>query len=187
LVVVAFDFDIELQTAIKAAASLYGAADTNFALLGVSSHKKPYAQTVVDESARTVGVKLADPSIPFPDVDAEARYEIWHEAVHCLSPVQRMDTLWFEEGVALRFALKHTPVSRPQRRAFKAAVRPPWRDVLNAFTKLNPTDVQIMEIRKRAPRQQFDTVTADLITEVMGPGIARLATQLCQRLHATNR
>jgi hypothetical protein len=184
---VPFDFDVELQTAIKAAASLYGTADTNFALLGVSSHKETYAQTIVDEIAKTVSVKLADPSIPFPDVDAEARYEIWHEAVHCLSPVQRMDTLWFEEGVALRFGLKHAPISRVQRRAFRKAVRTPWKKVLDAFTKLNPSDMQVMEIRRLAPRQQFDTITSDLIVDVMGPRAAMLATKLCQRLHATTR
>ena len=120
------DFDHELQAAIAAAASLYGPRDETFKLLPVAYHQKTYAQSQVNEQARTISVKLADPT-PFADKDSEAKYELWHEAVHCLAPVETTNTLWFEEGVALRFGLDHAPLSSVQKRGNRQAIRPPWK------------------------------------------------------------
>lgn len=46
----AFDFDLELQTAVKAYESRYGARDSRFRFLPVSFHSFPYAQTLVDDA-----------------------------------------------------------------------------------------------------------------------------------------
>jgi hypothetical protein len=181
----AFDLDEELRTAIAAASSLYGTRDESFELLPVAYHEKNYAQSVVDDRAMTISVKLANPA-PFSDRDSEAKFELWHEAVHCLVPVNRMDTLWFEEGVAIRFGLKHAPLSAAKRRANRAVIKPPWKLVQNAFAKLDPTDAQIAAIRERADRRLFDTVTKELIIEVCGAR-PKLALELCQRLSPNTR
>jgi hypothetical protein len=189
---VAFDFDQELQTAIAAAASLYGSRDARFTLLPVTYHQKKYAQSIVDEMACTVSVKLVDPMrlIPIPltqaDKDSEAKYELWHEAVHCLAPVQRMDTSWFEEGVALRFSLTHAPLTAAQKRCNRGALGHPWNLVLHAFERLNPSDDQIKAIRERADFKSLDTVKEDLIIQICGAD-PRLARKLCRRLPGDSR
>lgn len=181
----AIDLDHELKRAIDFAASLYGPPAQTFRLEPVSYHQKNYAQSIVDEHNRTISVRLADPT-PFADKDGEATYELWHEAVHCLVPVSRMDTLWFEEGVALRFGLKHAPVASHMKKKYREALKPPWKLVNNAFNRLNATDGQIRMIRERADRGLFDTVTKELIIENCDAKPA-LAEQLCQRLPAYTR
>jgi hypothetical protein len=183
----ALDLDKELHEAIATAALLYGQRDETFELLPVGHHQRKYAQSIIDHEARTISVKLADAALfTEADKDNEAKYELWHEAVHCLAPVGRMDTLWFEEGVALRFSLKHAPIPRVQRKRFRRAIGPPWRLVLDAFDELNPTDSQIKAIRERAYRNLFDTVTKELIIETCGV-TPKLADRLCQRLSSNTR
>jgi hypothetical protein len=185
--IVAFDFDLELSKAIAEAAARYGAADPAFTRCPVVYHEKSYAQSIVDEKARTISVKLADPT-PFRarNRDIEARYELWHEAVHCLAPVNRMDTLWFEEGLAINFALRHSPLTAIQRAANMKALRSPWKEVWIAFTKLDAPDEKIALIHERAEHRRFDSIKEQLIVEIFGAP-ADLAEQLCQRLSATGR
>jgi len=182
---VALDFDLELSKAIAEAAARYGAADPTFTRCPVAYHDKSYAQAIVDDKARTISVKLADPT-PFRDRDIEARYELWHEAVHCLAPVNRMDTLWFEEGLATNFALRHSPLTPIRRAANMKALRSPWKEVWIAFKKLEAPDEKIALIRERAEHRQFDSIKEELIVEIFGAQ-ADLAQQLCQRLSPTVR
>lgn len=181
----AFDFDEELRKAIGVAESLYGSRDMTYELKPVEYHQKNYAQSVVDTEARTVSVKLADPT-PFNDRDLEAKYELWHEAVHCLSPVCRMDTLYFEEGLALRFGLKRSPIAVPQRKAYRDAIRPPWSQAYQAFTKLNPSDEMVRKIRESAEAKTFDNVTEEVIMQVCRLR-ENLARDLCKRLPKSTR
>ena len=183
----AFDFDLELSKAIAEAAARYGAADPTFTRCPVAYHEKSYAQSIVDVKARTISVKLADPTcFKDRDRDNEARYELWHEAVHCLAPVNRMDTLWFEEGLAINFALRHSPFNPVQRAANMNALRSPWKEVWFAFNKLCAPDEKIALIHERAEHRLFDSIKEELIVEIFGVS-ADLAAQLCQRLSATVR
>jgi len=182
---VTVDFDKELAVAMRAAAKLYGEPDKRFTIKPVQPHTERYAQAKVDPNTLTVTVHVSELSL-FPDPDAEAKYQLWHEAVHCLFPVNRMDTLWFEEGVALRFALKHTPISPKRLKANRAALQSPWKDVYRAFTAFNPSDAQIREIRNRAPEKLLDNVTAKIVTDVCKVRY-KVCAPLFQRLSATDR
>jgi hypothetical protein len=184
--ILAFDFDLELSEAIAAAAARYGAADPTFTRCPVAYHEKSYAQTIVDDKARTISVKLADPRRFFKDRDSEARYELWHDAVHCLAPVNRMDTLWFEEGLAINFALRHSPLNSVQRAANMKALRSPWKEVWFTFKKLDAPDEKIALIHERAEHRLFDSIKEELIVEIFGVP-PNLAAELCQRLSATVR
>jgi hypothetical protein len=67
------DFNEELRTAVATAASVYGPRDeTTFELLSVTYHQKNYAQSLIDETARTIRIKFAKP-IRFADNDSEAK------------------------------------------------------------------------------------------------------------------
>jgi hypothetical protein len=95
-------------------------------------------------------------------------------------------SLWFEEGVALRFGLKKAPLDPALKKANRCVIKPPWKLVLNAFNKLNPTDAQIAAIRERADRKLFDAVTKELIIDVCGVR-RKVAEDLCQRLQRNTR
>jgi hypothetical protein len=114
----AFDLDEELRRAIAVAESLYGRRDMSCQLMLVAHHQKNFPKILL---ALAVVPSASDSPIrgSFLDPDLEAKHELWHDAVHCLTPVNRMDTLWFEEGVALRFDLKHSPVTVHQRTKYR--------------------------------------------------------------------
>jgi len=97
-----------------------------------------------------------------------------------------MDTLWFEEGLATNFALRHSPLNSVQRPAFMKALRSPWKEVWIAFNELDAPDEKIALIHERAERRLFDSIKAELIVEIFGAP-PHLAEQLCQRLSATVR
>jgi hypothetical protein len=181
------NLDQELATAICAAENLYGERDKRFALKPVEHHAETYAQTKVDDTAFTLTVYTSDLSnLTKAAAEAEAKYQLWHEAVHCLFPVNRMDTLWFEEGVALRFGLKHTPVLPKQLIDNRKALSSPWKDVYKAFKILNPSEAQIREIRERAPGRLLDNVDADIVTNVCNIRY-KFCAPLFQRLSPNSR
>ena len=181
----ALDFDQELRTAIGTAESLYGPRDPTFHLLPVAYHQKNYAQSLVNQANRTISVKLADPAV-FEDKETEARYELWHEAVHCLAPVERMDTLWFEEGIALRFALTHSPLTPIQKMNNRKALREPWNLCCTLLIGLILQTSQIKEIRNLSCNGLFDTVTAELMIKICDAK-PKFAHKLCQRLPSNRR
>jgi len=63
---------------------------------------RKWAQTLVNSANRTIEVRV---SVFVNDRDPQTIYQLAHEAVHCLFPVQRLDTIYIEEGLAIRHAL----------------------------------------------------------------------------------
>jgi hypothetical protein len=176
------DFLAELKAAISAAAAKYGPAE-DYRLLPVVFHDKTFAQLDVNVEARTVQVHLASVA---STSEEEPKYELWHEAIHCLAPVRRWDTLWFEEGLATEFALKHTPISHSYKAASEQVMKPPWKDVLAVFRKLKATNTKVRSIREKTKGHRFDEITEEVVVEVFRAP-KKLAGELCQRLSATGR
>jgi len=179
----AFDFDHELQTAVKSYESRYGARDNRFRFLPVSFHALPYAQTLVDDTSFTLQIKLDQDA---KGQDERLKFQIWHEAVHCLAPVKSMETLWFEEGLAVYSCLYAPHMTRDYRRRCIKGMKsfPAWYAPYEAFKKLKATDEQIKAIHDRAPQRKFDLVTPELIIDVFGTE-PTLASSLCNRLDTT--
>jgi len=172
------NLDKELSKAIDYFGERYGAAETSYDRLPVSTHNKPFAQTLVDDNNKTIAVKVTETA-----KIAQQRYQLWHEAVHCLAPVPRMDTLWFEEGLAVYSTLNAPHMKNAYRSARIADLRaaPLWYEPWQSFKKLNPTHPKIKEIHELAPQRRFDNITAQLIVDIFGVSSA-LAVELCQRL-----
>jgi hypothetical protein len=172
------DFDKELTKAIGYFGERYGKPDTEFRRLPVATHDKYFAQTLVDEKNKTISVKLAATTKL-----AQIKYQLWHEAVHCLAPVQRMDTLWFEEGLAVHSALNAPHMKQAYKSECIAELRsrPIWYGPWQSFKKLNATLPQIKRIHESAPQRRFDNITPSLIIEVF-TACPALAHELCQRL-----
>jgi len=173
-----FDFDKELSKAIDYFGERYGKADTEFRRLPVAIHDKNFAETLVDEKNKIISVKLTATTKL-----AQIKYQIWHEAVHCLAPVQRVDTLWFEEGLAVHSALNAPHMKQAYKSVCLAELRsrPVWHAPWQSFKKLNATLPQIKRIHESAPQRRFDNITPSLIIEVFAACPA-LADELCQRL-----
>lgn len=173
-----FDFDKELSKAIEYFGKRYGEEDAGFRRLSVAAHDKKFAQTLVDEKNKTVSVKITATTKL-----AQIKYQLWHEAVHCLAPVQRVDTLWFEEGLAVHSALNAPHMKQAYRSACIVDLRstPVWYDPWQSFQKLNATLPQIKRIHELAPQRRFDNITPSLIIEVFG-ACPTVAHELCQRL-----
>jgi hypothetical protein len=181
----AFDFDSELQRAVAHWESQYGDRDKSFSFLAVEFHNKPYAQTLVNEQARTLAVRL---DFAAKGDDLRLKFQLWHEAVHCLAPVETMETIWFEEGLAVYSSLYAPPINREyRRRCLKDMERfPDWYRPYKAFTKLKATSDQIKSLHEALPLRRFDNVTADLIVECFDIN-KTFADQLCQRLTTTRK
>ena len=78
----AFDLDLELQIAVESYEGRYGTRDGRFRFLSVTFHSLPYAQTLVDDTSFTLQIKLDQAAY---GQDERLKYQIWHEAVHCLA------------------------------------------------------------------------------------------------------
>jgi hypothetical protein len=175
----AFDFDVELLNAVAHFEGRYGPRDKSFDFLPVAFHAEPYAQTLVSERARTIAVRLDQAA---KNDDLRLRYQIWHEAVHCLAPTESKETIWFEEGLAVESAGRAPFVNRKYRKGIEARLRgTSWGAPWQAFLNLKATDDQIRAIHERAPGRKFDAVTAPLIIDIFNADKV-LADTLCRRM-----
>jgi hypothetical protein len=181
--IVPFDFDDELSKAIAHYEDRFGERDKRFHILPVAFHGRPYAQSIVDDHQFTVAVRL---NVAAQHHDLSLKYQLWHEAVHCLAPVNSMRTLWFEEGLAVQCCMYAPPINRQYRKATEPGLKRhrDWYDPWQAFKKLKATDEQIRTIHERAPERKFDLITQDLLIDVFEAS-QELADTLCCRLGDT--
>jgi hypothetical protein len=176
---VASDFDQELNKAIAYFEGRFGKRDMRFQLQPVELHQKRFAQTLVSEAAHTITVCLDEAT---REDDLLLKHQLWHEAVHCLAPTESIQTIWFEEGLAVWCAMRAPFVNRKFRRAREKHIDgTSWGDPYRAFVKLKATDEQIRTVHERAPGRKFDNITANLIVDVFGVK-DDLANQLCRRM-----
>jgi hypothetical protein len=180
---VGFNFDIELRSAIASFENRYGQRDRSFKILPTSFHDEPYAQILVDEAGRTIAVKL---DAAAKGDDMRLKYQIWHEAVHCLAPVQTKRTLWFEEGLAVQSSLHAPHMNHDYRRLCIDQLKPypAWYDPWRCFKRLKANDEKIKAIHEKAPERKFDLITPELILEIFGAS-STLASDLCRCLGET--
>src|ERR1700680_1195508 len=61
-----------------------------------------FPETTRDAVKHTVQVRITASTTKYP---MQAAYQHSHEAIHCLAPACRRDTIWFEEGLANHVAL----------------------------------------------------------------------------------
>jgi hypothetical protein len=138
---------------------------------------KKYAQTIVDTLNKTITVHI---TVFRGHKDAQTIYQLAHEAVHCLCPVSRMDTLYLEEGLAISHALNEArKLNRNYAATQRASLQNPWREAFNSFQKW-PLD--LTKIRNLRWQQPFlDSVTTDQIQTFLNTS-DELAKELSLRL-----
>jgi hypothetical protein len=138
----------------------FGPRMTGWKLRPVLIQGQDFAQTMVSESHRTITVRLTESTRNHP---LRAIYQLAHEAIHCLSPAERFDTLWFEEALANHHALTFPELPEDYRRDAENTVPALYVEPLAAFRSLNPPDTQIKSLRFTQP--DFNSWNATLIKQ----------------------
>jgi hypothetical protein len=138
----------------------FGPRNTSWKLRPVLVQGQNFAQTIVSESDRTITVRLTEST---RNHQLQAMYQLAHEAVHCLSPAARFDTLWFEEGLANHHALTFPELPEDYRRDAENTIPALYVEPLAAFRSLNPKDAQIKSLRFTHP--DFNSWDATLIKQ----------------------
>ena len=106
------------------------------------------------------------------------RFQLAHEAIHVLSGVFRRDALKFEEGLATWFSLDIFRKDPSYYDKAQASIPPLFKDALELFEQLKPTDETITTLRARC--SCLDKVSPDLLKEVFDAS-DKLANKLCER------
>lgn len=166
----------ELLATLRFAENRFGPRVHGWAYKPVLVEGANYPETLVNTKAKSAQVRITESTKKYPD---QAAFQLAHEAIHCLAPVERRDTIWFEEGLANHFSLTYGGVSQATRVVNETIVPELFREPLEAFRKLNPTDEKIRSMRIEEP--VFDNLTPKLIQKHCGAD-QQLARQLCQRL-----
>jgi hypothetical protein len=135
-----------------------------------------FPETMADLTAKTIKIRLRESTRNDPQ---QRMYQLAHEAIHCLAPRNRRDTLWFEEGFANWHAVNYPALPRNYRTRAPAGITGLLAPTYHAFCKLNPTDSQLAELRKHQPI--LDDVKAEDIVKYFG-ATEELAKVLTQRL-----
>jgi hypothetical protein len=170
------NFDSEFQKLFQLAQQRFGPCEPGWIVDSVLVQGSNFPETTSDLNSHRVLVRITDSA----RLDSQRRtYQLAHEAVHCLSPRGRRDTLFFEEGLANWFAITLPLLSRQYRKACASSLPKILRGPYEAFCELKPADEQIRALRN--DQLVLDDVTPGQIEKHFGarPG---LATKLCQRM-----
>src|SRR4030081_3664056 len=96
------DYDGYLQEALAEAETRFGPRVPGWAMQKVMVGDYDHPQTLVSNEHKTITVRLTR------HVESDqriAKFQIGHEAIHCLTPVENMEVRFFEEGLAVSFSL----------------------------------------------------------------------------------
>jgi hypothetical protein len=138
---------------------------------------KKYAQTIVNTLNNTITVDI---TVFRGHKDVQTIYQLAHEAVHCLCPVSRVDTLYLEEGLAISHALNEArKLNRNYAATQRALLQSPWREAFISFQKWPLDLTKIRNLRRQQPF--LDLVTPEQIKTFLNAS-DELANELCQRL-----
>ena len=171
-----FERTAELQRILSIVKLRFGAQVAGWTMLPVLIEGQRFPQTLVSEAHRTFRVRLTESTNTYPQ---QALFQLAHEAIHCLSPAERLDTIWFEEGLANHHSLTFSELPARYRKESEKLVPTLFAEPLAAFRSLNPADEKIKALRLRHP--DFNSWDAGLIQQHFAT-TEELAVTLARRL-----
>jgi hypothetical protein len=107
------------------------------------------------------------------------RFQLAHEAIHCLAPEARSDAVNIEEGVATLFSITASGIPAWYAQEAEAMCPSYYREALADVRQLLALNVEAIKLL-RAQRLRFHQMTPDLLLSVLGTPLD-LATRLCNR------
>jgi hypothetical protein len=135
-----------------------GKAEPNWTIGPIKVEGNNYPETTCNESTRNVIVRTTLSTIQHP---LQRAYQLIHESVHCLSPRNKRETLFFEEGLANWYTLTHRSLPKNYRDENEELLDPLLAKPYRAFSELKPTYAKIAALRSDCPG--LDDVRPSLI------------------------
>lgn len=133
-----------------------------------------YPQTSIENGVITVRVTESVRTDPM-----RARYQLAHEAVHCVGGTCKPNTIYFEEGLATYYAITLPGLDKNYLRACKKQLHGIFLAPLAAFEALIPTDKTVSALRAQQPNMdQLEPRLVETILRV-APDVA---ASVCQRM-----
>jgi hypothetical protein len=153
-----------------------GKAESNWKIGPIKVEGQKHPETSCNEETRSVVVRVTKSTIDHPHQRA---YQLIHESVHCLSPRNRRDTLFFEEGLANWYALTHPSLPESYRQANEKILDPLLDKPYKIFCELRPAYAKVVALRNDCTG--LDNVTTNLIIKHFGAS-TELAERLMERM-----
>lgn len=171
------DLDKLLAEMIDRAIARFGPRHrANWSIAPVSADRDDYPTTLFYAEQQQIKVHVTQPAA---DNINEARYQLGHEAVHCVLASGLRKTIYFEEGLANWFALSLEDLPKKFRAKAKDKLDPVLKRPLSAFIALRPTDERIASLRAEAPDPE--TLTKELVEKhFKAPGA--VAEPVCRHM-----
>jgi hypothetical protein len=174
------DLDQLLNDLIEEAAKRFGPRyRPDWSIEPVRAERDDHPETIIDEVGQRITVWLTKSAAS--DIQ-QARYQLCHEAIHCLLAKGKRDTIYFEEGLAIDCALNASGLNRRYRKEAEATMHSVFEPPLKAFRALKPTDEKIKKLRAEVP--DIDQLTPALVEKHFGAP-SKAAEGVCQRMEFT--
>src|SRR5260370_11579641 len=135
-----------------------GIAEPNWNIGPIKVEGKDHPETTCNEVTRDVIVRVTESTI---EHFQQRAYQLIHESVHCLSPRNKRETLFFEEGLANWYTLTHQSLPESYRKEAEKSLDPLLAKPYEIFCELKPTYARVAALRKDCPG--LDDVKAHLI------------------------
>lgn len=135
-----------------------------------------FAETIVDDLSHTITVRV---TVTPEENRIQSSYQLAHEAVHCLIASGRRETIWFEEGMAVHFALTESGLPSNYLEAAKSALEDIFRNPFEAFKELGAGSGAVKKFRERYG--DVDKIVPSHIKEHFSTSDC-LAEKLCRRM-----
>ena len=170
------EFNREFKKIFKETQRRLGKMEPGWKIGPIKIEGDDYPQTTCNEITKCVVVRVTKSTLEYP---TRRTYQLTHESVHCLSPRDKSDTLFFEEGLANWYTLTNPALPEEYREESKAILDPLLAKPFQIFCELNPTYQRISALRAECPG--LDEVTVELIIKHFGAS-ETLAKRLMDRL-----
>jgi hypothetical protein len=142
--------------------------------LRTEGRDNPTPECVADQVSNSVTVYFANEAKSNID---RLRFQLSHEAIHCVSGCFKREALFFEEGLAVQFSMDCS--SQAYREQNLPVLPTMFKKAWAHFERLRATDAQLRELRTHA--SSFDDLTPDILVRVLGADPI-LANALCERV-----
>jgi hypothetical protein len=162
---------------ISEAEKRFGPRYHEWEIAPVEVDRESFPESFLNTDTKTITVHITKST---SDNREQARYQLAHEAIHCLFGRCARETIYFEEGLACEFGLNLKNLSGKFRARSRLQLqRTPLIEPYNAFRALKANDKAIRRLREQCP--DVESLTSELVQQIFAVS-EEIALTMCQRL-----